>query len=327
MKISKSLQQKLTDFVGRSPTPHNTQPWELHWSAEGVFVKEDMTRRLPACDPQQRDHYVALGAFIEGIHLILSEEGLGVRDFGKLSIDPMVFELDITPGFTANDLGESITARQSYRGIFAKSTNDDVHALQQLFSNDEALIVTEKSQLQILAKAADKAAEASNKQQSVQAELYQWLRLKDSHPLYQVDGMNREALALPKALASIADVLMRPAVYRKLDQFNLAAALNSEKAQIMSATGMVCLQTSESEAPLQRGRRLYRLWLKLTRAGFYACPHSSLTDDATAAQELASMIHSENTFLCLRVGRIPKVTLPLPARRSLVYFHGGSHEG
>ncbi len=326
MRISKNLQQKLSDFVGRAPSPHNTQPWELHWSPEGVFVREDKSRRLPACDPQQRDHFGALGAFIEGIHLILSEEGLGVRDFGKINTDPLVFELDITPGFSPNPLASMIPQRQSYRGVFKTAETSDIQALKDVLNNHEALLVTDKSVLKLLAAAADLAATESNKNENIQSELYHWLRFKKSHPQYSLDGMNREALALPASIAAIADILMKPSMYRKVDSIHLSGILNSEKAQIVSSTGLVCLQSDSNETPLNRGRKLYRLWLDLTAAGFYACPQSTLTDDEKASQKLAEILKSDKTSLCLRVGRLPNTSLPLPARRDLVFFRGVNDE-
>ncbi|MBX3041154.1 MAG: hypothetical protein KF789_10665 [Bdellovibrionaceae bacterium] len=327
MILSNHLQQQLLSLAGRAPTPHNTQPWELLISNAGLSMIEDPSRWLPACDPEKRDHQVGLGAFIEGVHLILSEEGLGISQIINESTgERMKYRLEITTGFTADPLRLEIAKRQCFRGQFETATASDIETLKTL-TKGEAIILSGEQKLNALAKESDLAATRSNRNPAIQSELSHWLRLTEKHPLYHIDGLNREALALPKAVGFIAQLLMKPPVYRFLDRLGMSAFLNSEAAQIRSATGLVCLQRlSNEETPLERGRRLYRLWLRLTASGFYACPQSSLTDDAQASAFLESLTDSDRTYICLRVGRIGTQNIPPVARRKLVHLSGETHE-
>lgn len=66
----------------RAPSAHNTQPWMLHVDGDEVVVRWDPARTLPVTDATGRDLQLALGAFVEGIRLVMRDPAHGGHDIG-----------------------------------------------------------------------------------------------------------------------------------------------------------------------------------------------------------------------------------------------------
>lgn len=77
----------------------------------------------------------------------------------------------------------------------------------------------------------------------------------------------------------------------------------TEAPQISSATGLLVVFKQPGLSPLENGRNFYRLWLKLTAAGFYACPLSGLVDHPEGRKQLEVRFDNKSVLNVLRVGR------------------------
>lgn len=66
----------------RAPSAHNTQPWMLHVDGDEVVVRCDPARTLHVTDATGRDLQLALGAFVEGIRLVMRDPAHGGHDIG-----------------------------------------------------------------------------------------------------------------------------------------------------------------------------------------------------------------------------------------------------
>src|ERR1700712_2663910 len=74
---------RLPDLIllaGRSPSPHNTQPWSPRVvSDDTVEVAVVPSRTLPAGDPSFRDVVLSLGAWVESFAIGAAEQGWNVH--------------------------------------------------------------------------------------------------------------------------------------------------------------------------------------------------------------------------------------------------------
>jgi hypothetical protein len=323
--ISAKLQERIRAEAFRCPSVHNVQPWLLAIKADHFVIYDDLQRSLSIGDAQLHDHEVSIGAFIEGLNLLLGTEGLAVDEIVSLAETPRPFKdrtireryrLTLKKGAVADPLADEISRRHSYRGVFPKSTELDKSRLAKIFDEKLFAVISAPDQLFAWAKAYDECAVRINAEPAYQAELYHWLRLRDSHPNYQMDGLNREALSLAPIEGRIANFLMRPSVYQNLNRFGLAKLVISEAPQIRSATGLLFLFKVPGESPLQAGRRFYRAWLELSRQGFSACPLSSLVDDRTARVKIEATFPGKIPFNVLRVGIAPPEKVYKSARLS-----------
>lgn len=310
--ITVALKNKISELAFRAPSVHNVQPWVLDLGQTSITVYDDLTRTLSVGDASLHDHEVSLGALIEGIHLILSSEGLGITGVEALNDDQVVsqgrtlrarYKLSIASGFSEDKLYSYIARRKSYRGVFLKNSEQDRQALIQGFSGELSGVVTDAAELKKWAKVYDQCSVESNSNRALQTELYQWMRFGDSETNYNRDGLNREALSISAGEAVAAKFLLKPCTYSVLNKLGLASVVMTEAPQISSATGLLVVFKKPGLSPLENGRNFYRLWLQLTEAGFYACPLSGLVDHVEGRKQIEQRFQNKSVLNVLRVGR------------------------
>lgn len=311
--INASLKEKLLQQAFRAPSVHNVQPWLLQVKDDRLIVFDDLARSLAIGDKALHDHEVSLGAFTEGIDLILSTASLKLAGVQPLSAKEVSFKnrqvrpryelrIERMGGGDEDPLAKEISRRRSFRGVFAKADQASRERLKSAFTDERFAVVGDVSQINEWAKEYDACAVQINAKSEYQAELYHWLRLTKAHPAYNKDGLNREALGLSAIEGSIANVLMRPKVYQFLNRLGLASLVVSEAPQIRSSTGLLFLFKLPNETPFEAGRRFYRAWLNLSRLGFHACPLSSLVDDEISKQKIQAAFPGRIPLNVLRVG-------------------------
>lgn len=328
--LSSNLKAKIKEQAFRAPSVHNVQPWALQFADNSLLLFDDLKRTLPIGDAQLHDHEVSLGAFIEGVHLILSTEGLGLSKIEPLDNSEVTlqgrklrrrYRLSIGKGFPKDALADLILQRKSYRGKFLKSSAADCETLQEKMTSATSALIIGKKNLKIWAQKYDKAAVEGNSHRPLQEELYHWMRFDSSHADYHRDGLNREALSLSSFAGWAARSLLKPTVYCVFDKVGIGGALMTEAPQILSSSGLLVIFKNPDISPLENGRQFYRHWLTLTSHGFFACPLSALVDNAQSRESLEHLFPGKKVLNVLRVGKAPLdiYTSPrLPAAETLI---------
>lgn len=104
-----------------APNPHNRQPWEVRLIGDdSLEITCDLTRRLPATDPFDRQITIGFGCFLELLRLAGAEEGfeLDIEEFPagnaqpRLSSDP-VARVRFRQGANSDPLFTQIRNRRS----------------------------------------------------------------------------------------------------------------------------------------------------------------------------------------------------------------------
>ena len=70
------LEQVLTAAMA-APSLHNSQPWSFSVNPAGITVHADLTRALPAADPDHRELLLACGAAVLNLRLAIRAQGVG----------------------------------------------------------------------------------------------------------------------------------------------------------------------------------------------------------------------------------------------------------
>ena len=65
-------------LASRAPSTHNTQPWICRLGASSLHLYADLTRWLPATDPDRRDLIVSCGAMLHHLEVALGSFGVDV---------------------------------------------------------------------------------------------------------------------------------------------------------------------------------------------------------------------------------------------------------
>jgi nitroreductase len=74
--LTESLAQHLALLATRAPSLHNSQPWQLVVTAEGLDVRADRSRRLDVIDPLGRQLHISCGSLVH--HLVVAALALGL---------------------------------------------------------------------------------------------------------------------------------------------------------------------------------------------------------------------------------------------------------
>ncbi len=280
-----------------APSTHNTQPARYELAADGaILVCADLTRHLPACDPEGRDLGVSCGAAAEGILLALAAHGLGarvedlwLRDQAQ-ALSGTRLAARITAGGAPDprdaDLAAVAPDRFTYRGTFAPVPDDLALALT-LWADTHADVVlaSDPADIAHLAALADTASVTILRDRAFRRELVDWMRLSPNHPRWSLDGMNLQALGMGRAEGMMAGLLMGGALYTLADRLGMAQALTGEAARTRSATAIALFCRPKIESPVTSGRAFYRIWLEITALGLVGWPMAAIGDDPDAAAD------------------------------------------
>lgn len=292
----------LVAAANRAPSVHNIQPARFRFEGDGVIaILEDPRRRLFVGDPEGRDNQKSLGAAAEGLILALSERGFGAEIANG--------RVRFAPGGDADPLACFAETRASYRGAFAKRTDDDHAALARIGAAcPDLCIVEQPDAIGDLASLFDAVSLNVLRAPDYRAELLSWMRLSRTHPGYARDGLNAAHMALSPFEAFGARVVLGARGFPLLDKAGLAGPLIAEDAKVRSAAGFALFHRPASESEFDTGRRFHRVWLENERAGLALCPMSVLADVPEVAEKLLRDFQIEphrKLVTVFRIGRRP----------------------
>jgi nitroreductase len=289
---SPEVQIELVGEAARAPSAHNTQPARWRFTTEGhVLLFEDRTRRLAVSDPTGRDQRVGLGAAFEGLRLALSRRGLGLTDPQLVAHGTdvplrLVARSDITAGNSPDPLLPYVDARSTFRGQFLPPDDRHLTGLRQVLDGADVIPVYDTGAIGHWAEVSDMVTFRFLARPEYQAELYQWIRFSARDHGWSRDGLTADCLGLSRPERLAGRWLLEPGRFATLARLGWHRPLVREASRTRSATALAIFHRPESEDPLTAGRRFYRLWLEITRAGFSARPMSALADDEHVVAQL-----------------------------------------
>lgn len=293
--------------ANRAPSVHNIQPARFRFeNARAITITEDSKRRLFVGDPEGKDNQKSLGAALEGLNLALSESGLGC-DVKKVDAG---LRVTLAAGGEPDALAPFTEPRATYRGAFAPRNDADHAALARIGERCGDLhIIEAPDDIGIIARLYDKVSLDVLRASAYRAELLSWMRLSRRHPDYSRDGLNAEHMALSLLEAAAAGIVLGAKAFPLLDSLRLVGPLIAESAKVKSAAGLALFHRPISEPELNTGRRFYRIWLEIERAGLCLCPMSVLADVPDAADTLlrgAGLSMERKLVTVFRIGRRPE---------------------
>jgi hypothetical protein len=268
---------------------------------------EDPRRHLFVGDPKGSDNQKSLGAALEGLALALSERGIGIEAMSATGEHEAVRGA-LSTGATPDPLAKFAETRASWRGAFAPKLDADHAALAKLGEACPDLhIIEAPDAVAELAKLYDQVSLEVVRAPAYRAELLSWMRLSKKQASYARDGLNAEHLALSPFEAFAAGIVLGGA-FPALDGIGLAGTLMAEAPKVKSAAGIALFHRPAAEPELETGRRFYRVWLEIERAGLALCPMSVLADVPHAAARLldeAGLSPGRKLVTAFRIGRRP----------------------
>lgn len=301
----------LIEAANRAPSVHNIQPTRFRFDNErSITLLEDTRRRLFVGDPESKDNQKSLGAAFEGLMLALSERGLGGEIESLEGVGEMreTARVQVGTGGEIDPLAPFAATRASYRGAFAKPDDRDRAALATLAAQPDLRLIEAPDAIAHIARVFDAASMEVLRAPAYRAELLSWMRLSARHPNYNRDGLNAAHMALSAIEALGVGIVLGANAFPLLDTVGVAEPLIAESGKVKSAAAIALFYRPAHEPEFDTGRRFYRVWLEIERAGLALCPMSVLADvPHVAAQMLReSGIGADRKLVTVfRIGRCP----------------------
>jgi nitroreductase len=318
--ITPELLRELVAEARLAPSVHNIQParWRL-LTDNRLLLIDDTTARVPHADPTGHDAHLSLGAALEGMALALARRGLAIAGITaseqRLSQQHVALcTLAVDATGAPDPLSDIVLRRLSWRGMFRTAGDDDAGFDAIAAARDDVVCIRDAAAIAEIAAWGDDADLFFLRRANYRHELLQWMRLSASHPRYQYDGLNREALAMTAA-EGIGAKLVLGRLFAPLDGLGLAPPLISDRGKTASAAGLVLFYRPRGEEALVTGRQFYRAWLDIARAGFSACPISALADHPEINSRLCKLARlPADTHRLVNVFRVGRPARPKPVR-------------
>lgn len=283
------LKQFVLANLSLAISAHNSQPFKLKIESFNQWcLKSDPNRALPVADPMGKDHEMSAGAYLELIDILLRSKGHKIQNWSKnrKDIDFTIVPFDDSLAVShAQERFELAKKRFSFRG---QATEKKMLTSWPMTLNSK--YVTEPSAINGIAKIYDDVNYRYLISPGYVEELYDWMRFSKGEHRYFKDGLNTEAMGLSSFEAIGAAFVMKPKIFRTLDQIGVSKLLVLEKDKTASASALMVIFADTHTDYVEQGRLFFRSWLDMTAQDFYGCPMSLLTDADKEKNEIYSLL-------------------------------------
>lgn len=295
----------------RAPSAHNAQPWRLT-AAEGrrFALHYDYLDYLPF-DPDDRDAYLAMGAFVETLALAAQRHDHRAEfhpAFTRSGSDLWVGDITLAAA-RGEELADplAIPAADRHTNRLRYDKTPVPAGLAAGLASLGNVMVPPAAMARLVARASI----ASWRDPRFVGDLRRWTRADPEAP----DGMTPVGLAL----SPVEWAALRAAFRLGRLPAPLALAYSSRDLRLLSASVAVCVLGAPSlEAPdlFEAGRRLLRSWVSVCAAGWACHPISVAVDRPETAPEVGNLAGLAVPVAVYRIGH-PASAVPRSHRRPL----------
>jgi hypothetical protein len=319
-----ALWREIGRHARMAPSPHNTQPYRLKIrdarSAEIVFLPR---RGLYVADPLGRFTWLTAGIFAEICRIAAHSAGQELEsafDYAPMypnndfETPQTIARLTLTPldrpttDLDADLIFKRHTSRHPYDGAAVPSEVIDElkgeaaklgHSFETR-SDDEAIRWVVELNKQALFHDLD--------DNSLRAELTKWLRFNEREETLMCDGLSARCLTFSGPL--LRSFFVHHRFWTMPLVRDMVGAVYGSTMKGIGTIGWLRGGYVNNEDWVAAGRVMIRLWLMLTRRGYYWHPYGSVITSETARQNMIRYLNlptetggQDMVWLLLRLGR------------------------
>ncbi len=317
---------KVFYYASLAPSGHNTQPWLVELNSNNEFnIKVRAASLLPAVDPNERETYLSLGAFLEnlirsaqsfGMDLEYNVEANTTKD--AIAVSGRFYKSSLTASYQ-NIIAQRRTIRSGFLSKEIKKT-DINSCFPKGLNSTYYSIKTEKSKLlnDLTYKSNVKQAERVE----TQKELANWIRWSNKEAQAHLDGLTPASMEIE----GISGYVVRNFFNEKsvlTDGFK-KQTLKKVQEQIENHGGWVVI-SSNSNTPrelIETGRMFQNFFLRTREYGIAVHPMTQVLEEKPFKNEIESILdQKERVQFILRVGYLGKeFPKPVSLRRPVTSF-------
>jgi hypothetical protein len=290
--------EHLVMMATRAPSVHNTQPWRLTRTSEGLQLSRDRGRQLSVIDPEGREMLLSCGALLD--HLEVAARAIGVDTSIDLDLrDEAVATIGLRPGHDATPdevaAAVAILHRHTHRDRFTEQpvSTADLELLEAAVARKGGMLrVVREAELTDVEVLLSRAERALHEVGGYDEELRRWVWHSDDDA--RSDG-------LPPAAVLHGEGRAESLEGRAFDG-HVARPEEPPRPE----RPMVLLLSSDGDSPsdwVQSGRALSAFLLAATQVGLVAQPLAQVVDLPSSRHALARLLGTVGSpQMLLRIG-------------------------
>ncbi len=296
----------------RAPSAHNAQPWRLvALGDDTVELHYDHLDYLPF-DPDDRDAYLALGAYYETLSLAAQRHGrrshISLR-FTRSGSDLHVGDISVRPATAADGPADPLAGPATDR--HTNRLRYDRSPVPAALAADLTGLGNVLVEPRAIARLVAQASVLSWQDRRFVTDLRRWTHADPATPA----GMTPEGLALTRTEWAALRVAFRAGHLPA----SVARAYASRDVRLLRQSVGVCVLGAPSLSPadlFDAGRRLLRSWVTIGGAGWASHPISIAVDRPETAPQVAALAGVAVPVAVYRIGH-PTASVPRSNRRPL----------
>jgi len=322
----KSDMYKVLYYASLAGSSHNSQPWKIEATGNRLIrLYADTTRELPVVDPERRELYISLGAFIENLTLSAGSLGYGsnVKFNDNYKSSSLVAEIQlyktVPTGFDLSLIERRMTLRIPFKKDPIKTTDinfiitpDPLNIRYYSATSKEGRFIAVKALNAYIRQAYNNAA---------QTELEKWMRFSDKEVEEKKDGLTTAGMQINGLAGLIVRHYYKPEDSKKASF--IKAGIEKTKKQVLGCGGWIVVIASANsvEEWINLGRIYQNINLTCTKLNIGFQPMNQIVEENRFKNEVTKYLGIKQEMLFVaRIGYNDRNQVPVSPRRPVEYF-------
>ncbi len=291
-----------------APSSHNAQMWKIRLLNENTIeLFLENKRLLPCVDPNNREAWISMGAFVE--NCVLAASDLGYQS--DVSIKQQSIIIYFQSKQEKADVAENINLikkRQTIRTPFLNVPLDDatINKLCNYTSNISYYPISTK-QGQKIATLTYEAYKVQMQDTAKLDELAGWMTFSRQEEQEKKTGLTPTALGLKGLKHKLFNLFFsKKSVTGKIF---INSSLKTARKQINACSGYILIASNDSKITdyINSGRLLEHTWISCIKYQIAVHPMSQALEEHEYYSQLKSALNIESEIqMILRVGKVKK---------------------
>lgn len=326
---TKSDIYKILYFASLAGSSHNSQPWRVEVTGNRLIkLYADTTRELSVVDPQQRELYISLGAFIENLTLAAGSYGYQTdiilnSAYTNNNNNNQVAEITLNKAISTRYDLSLIEKRRTLRTPFKTSSikESDVNQILALDPFNIRFFSTSSGEGKLVAQKTIEAYTQQAYSQAAQTELAKWIRFSDKDVKEKKDGLTTAGMQIEGLSGFFVRHFLKPEDSKKESFVN--GGIEKTRKQALGCGGWLIITSNGNSVAdwINTGRLYQHIHLLCTQQKIGFQPMNQIVEEEKFKKEVIKQLKINKEFqFVVRIGYVDKIPTPVSPRRPIEDF-------
>lgn len=300
--------KEIIKYGSFAPSSHNAQMWSVEIMEKNkIKIYPNYDRVLPFVDPNNRETWIAIGAFVE--NCVLAAQDLGYKSNVITNDNEIIIDFQQDNSITKINqnidlIKKRLTIREPY--LKKKITDATIKKLSELSENVVYFPIEDEKAQQIINHSID-AYSLQMKDTSKLEELAKWMTFSYKEEKERKDGLTPEVLGITGFKHFLFNLFMSQKSVTGKTFIKSSIASAEEQLNACSGYILITSNTFNNSDLVKSGRLLERVWLKCVNNEIAVHPMSQVLEEQQYYELLKTSLKIDGEIqMVLRIGKVKK---------------------